>query len=157
MGRCHLCLVQRCAARNGRHDFVMSSLVAGPNVFLNCSAEKTHADAGPHHRWSVGTLYDNLNLKDGELNIRNRGNLGSGHGWAGANQVCWNCNVKQMIVENPPTAQNWAIGCTVKEHKGNGIWESVDHAVEPKSLYLAQLKERLGPAAVAAIAAKAGG
>jgi hypothetical protein len=39
----------------------------------------------------------------------------------------------------------------VKAHKGNGIWESVAHAVEPKSLYLAQLKDRLGPAAVAAI------
>lgn len=85
------------------------------------------------------------------------GNLGSGHGWAGANQVCWNCTAKQMLVESPPTAQNRAIGCSVKARKGNGIWESVDHAVEPKSLYLAQLKDRLGAAAVAAIGPPASG
>ncbi len=144
MNRCQLCLVQRCSARNGRHDFVMGSSVAGPNVFTECRAEKAHADAGPHHRWSVGTLYDRLMLPDGQLNLRDRGNMGSGHGWAGANQVCWNCLAKSMIVQNPPTAQNWAIGCTAAIKQGNGIWESPNRAVEPKSLYLAQLKDRLG-------------
>ena len=121
----------------------MGSTVAGPNAFVDCRAEKTHADAGPHHRWSVGTLYDTLKLPDGELNIRDRGNMGSGHGWAGANQVCWNCEVKSIIVQDPPTARNWAIGCTVKKKDGNGDWESVDKPVEPRSLYEAQLKERL--------------
>jgi hypothetical protein len=151
MNNCQLCLVQRCTGRNGRHDFVMGACVPGPNVFFDCRADHTHADSGPHHRWSVGTLYDNIDLPDGELNIRNRGNLGTGHGWAGANQVCWNCVVKKMIVENPPTAQNWAIGCKVKDRTGNGIWVSVDRPLAPKSLYLAQLKDRLGAAAVANI------
>ena len=151
MNGCQLCLVQRCSARNGRHDFVMGSVVAGPNVFLNCRAEKTHADAGPHHRWSVGTLYDDLHLPDGELNIRDRGNLGSGHGWAGADQVAWNCDARLMIVENPPTAQNWAVGCTAKTRKGDGVWESPGRPVEPKSLYLAQLRDRMGERAVANI------
>ncbi len=68
-----LTLVQRCYARNGRHDFVMHALAAGPNVFFDCVAEKTHSDSGPHHRWSVGVLYDNV--RTGELNIRNRGNM----------------------------------------------------------------------------------
>ena len=151
MTRCQLCLVQRCAARNGRHDFVMGATVAGPNVFLDCKAEKTHADAGPHHRWSVGTLYDGLSLPDGQINIQDRGSMGSGHGWAGANQVVWNCVAKSMIVSNPPTAMNWAIGGKVGERKGNGIWESVDSPMKPKSLYLEQLRERLGEKAVESI------
>ena len=151
MEGCSLCLVQRCVARNGRHDFVMHGLVPGPNVFLDCHATKTHADSGPHQRWSVGTLWDNIEA--GEINIRNRGNSGTGHGWAGANQVVWNCTARDMIIENPPTAQNWAIGCK-GAHKGNGNWESIGHQVLPRSLSLAQLQDRLGPQAVANIANK---
>ena len=56
-----------------------------------------------------------------------------------------------MIVANPPTAQNWAIGCTTSKQTGNGDWESFGKRVEPASLYLAQLKDRLGPQAVANI------
>ena len=147
-----LALVQHCYARNGRHDFVMHSLAAGPNVFFDCIAEQAHADSGPHHRWSVGVLYDNVRVSPATnerrksgigLNIRNRGNSGTGHGWAGANQVAWNCQAWEMIIEQPPTAQNWAIGCTAASHSGNAYWESVGKPVEPQSLYQAQLKERL--------------
>jgi hypothetical protein len=140
-----LTLVQHCSARGGRHDFVMHALAAGPNVFLDCVAENCHADSGPHHRWSAGVLYDNVTA--GELNVRNRGNAGTGHGWAGANQVLWNCTAKSIICEQPPTAQNWAIGCDASKHSGNGYWESFGQHIQPRSLYLAQLRERLDTAA----------
>lgn len=143
-----LTLVEHCYARNGRHDFVMHSLAAGPNVFFDCTAELSHADTGPHHRWSVGVLYDNLHISGvgrgtGEINIRDRGNMGTGHGWAGANQVVWNCKADAMIIENPPTAQNWVIGAITPSLRGNGYTESVGKPVLPKSLYLAQLQQRL--------------
>ncbi|HXA14017.1 MAG TPA: hypothetical protein VNW23_02725, partial [Opitutaceae bacterium] len=132
--------------------FVMHALAAGPNVFFDCLAEESHADSGPHHRWSVGVLYDNVRVvgaagaksSGGQLNIRNRGNLGTGHGWAGANQVAWNCVAEAMTVEQPPTAQNWAIGCVAKSCLGDGYWDSYGHPVQPQSLYLSQLHERLG-------------
>ncbi len=136
-----LSLVEHCHARNGRHDFVTGARVAGPNVFLDCSCEKVHADAGPHHRWAVGVLYDNIKT-DGEINVRDRGNMGSGHGWAGANHVLWNCDAKEIICQRPPTANNWAIGCIVEKHEGNGTWESRGTHVQPRSLYLEQLAER---------------
>jgi len=143
-----LTLVQHCYARNGRHDFVMHSLSAGPNVFYDCVAELSHADTGPHHRWSVGVLYDNVRISGvgrgtGEINIRDRGNMGTGHGWAGANQVVWNCKADGMIIENPPTAQNWVIGSITTSLRGNGNRESIGSPVLPKSLYLAQLNQRL--------------
>ena len=149
-----LTLVQHCYSRNARHDYVMHSLAAGPNVFYDCVAELSHADSGPHHRWSVGVLYDNVRVSGaerggGELNIRDRGNMGTGHGWAGANQVVWNCKADGMIIENPPTAQNWVIGSTTPKLSGNGNRDSVNQAVSPKSLYLAQLRERLAPSAAA--------
>jgi hypothetical protein len=151
-----LCLVQRCYARNGRHDFVMHARAPGPNVFFKCVAEDSHADSGPHHRWSTGVLYDEVRVSGsmsdrkpsgGEINIRDRGNMGTGHGWAGANQVAWNCKADRMIIEQPPTAQNWAIGCITGSHSGDGYWESTGHPVQPGSLYLAQLADRLGATA----------
>ena len=142
-----LVLFQHCYSRNGRHDFVVHALAAGPDVFYDCVAEQSHADSGPHHRWSVGILYDNVRVSGagksgGEINLRDRGNMGTGHGWAGANQVVWNCTADAMIIQNPPTAQNWVIGAETPSLTGNGNRESVGRPVLPKSLYLAQLSAR---------------
>lgn len=145
------CLIQRCYTRDGRHDYVNGSQVRGPNVFLDCLAENTHADSGPHHRWSTSTLFDNIKVP--VLNARNRGTSGSGHGWAGANMVFWNCTTDKIICEHPPAAANFCIGCTIaKTCEGDGHFESKDQAVKPRSLYLSQLAERLGMDAVRAVA-----
>lgn len=143
LGTSQLTLWQRCHARNGRHDFVTGATVAGPHVFLDCTAEKAHSDAGPHHRWAVGVLYDNVHT-DGALNVRNRGNSGTGHGWAGANHVFWNCTAAQVTCAAPPGAHNWAVGCVARRRQGNGTWESFGRPVQPVSLYRAQLAQRLG-------------
>lgn len=144
-----LCLFIRCRAEEGRHDFVTSSVVCGPNAFVDCVAERAHSDTGPHHRWAVSTLYDNVEAR--QIDAQNRGNMGSGHGWAGAFQVFWNCTAEKMIVESPPTAYNWVFGTTVKDAKGEAEWISPNQAIEPRSLYLQQLRERLGEAAVRAV------
>lgn len=141
-----LCLVQRCVASEGRHDFVMQYWVPGPNVFLDCRSVKPKSESGPHQRYATGTLYDNV--ETGRLTVVNRGKSGSGHGWAGAQMVFWNCKAGSMNVAKPPTAQNFAIGCTVGEARGDGYWESTNTPVEPRSLYLRQLEDRLGPQAV---------
>lgn len=73
--------------------------------FYNCTAFQTYADIGPHHRWAVGTLYDNI-ITDGEINVQDRGQMGSGHGWAGVTQVLWNCRAKRAAVQNPWTSGN---------------------------------------------------
>lgn len=148
-------LVQRCYSRDPRHAQATGSRVRGPNAFLDCLTEKPHNDIGPHHRWAIGTLWDNL--KGGQMRVQDRGNLGSGHGWAGAQQVFWNCKAWQLCVQQPPTAQNYAIGCTGKTYGGRfkdrpwGYFESHGKHVKPRSLYLSQLKDRLGEAAVANI------
>jgi len=141
-----LCLVQRCAAREGRHDFVMQYWVPGPNVFLDCRSENSHADSGTHQRYATGTLFDNVETN--KLNVINRGDAGSGHGWAGAQMVFWNCKARSMNVQQPPTAQNFAIGCIAEKTMGNGYRESNGVPVAPRSLYLQQLEERLGREAV---------
>ena len=139
-----------CHATEGRHDFVTQARTCGPNVFYNCTAKRTHADIGPHHRWSTGTLYDNI-VTDGEINIQDRGQMGSGHGWVGVTQILWNCRVKAAAVQSPygVSGNNYSIGMKGQKVPGHfkdrpeGIWEGLNEdGLEPKSLYEAQLKAR---------------
>jgi hypothetical protein len=155
-------LVQRCHARGARHTFVTGSRVRGPNVFLDGTAVQSHADTGPHHRWAVGTLYDNIS-DDNQIRVQDRQWAGSGHGWAGAQQVLWNCTSKTLVVQQPPTGQNYAIGCVGQFVAGDwspgaarGVIDASGAPVMPRSLYLAQLQERRGATAVAAIAGRKG-
>ncbi|MCX2574170.1 hypothetical protein [Pedobacter sandarakinus] len=140
-------LVMNCYASEGRHDYVTGAKVAGPNVFFNCKSENAKADIGPHHRWAVGTLFDNI-VTDGEINIQDRGNWGTGHGWAGANQVLWNCTASKVAIQNPyVSAKNYAFGLIATLYDGRlpgrpkGIVEGLNKpGLVPKSLYLKQLE-----------------
>jgi hypothetical protein len=148
-----LVLVQRCHSRAGRHAFVVGARVPGPNVFLDCKAGEEYATSEPHHRWSVGGFYDNVSAR---MAIQDRQWMGTGHGWAGANYVVWNCT-GTLVCQQPPTAQNYAIGFVGKKERGafqrpEGYWESPGVHVEPRSLYLKQLEDRLGPQAVGNVA-----
>lgn len=142
-------LVMDCYASEGRHDYVTGAKVRGPNVFYNCVAEQAKADIGPHHRLAVGTLYDNIRT-DGEINIQDRGNWGTGHGWAGINQVLWNCSVARAAVQNPYVGgKNYAIGLQGAKYEGrlkdrpDGVWEGHNKlGLQPASLFKAQLENR---------------
>ena len=87
-------------------------------------------------------------VHDDQLNLVNRGTDGTGHGWAIGWGVLWNSTATALDVEAPPGAMNWAIGSTGAA-TGNGTLDSPGVQVAPKSLYRAQLCERLGIAALA--------
>ncbi len=141
-------LFQRCYTRGGRHDFVTGSRVAGPNVFVDGFSTQTYADIGPHHRYATGLLFDNI--RGGETRVQNRKAMGTGHGWAGAQTMFWNCqsDVSEFKVESPLGAMNWGIGCSGLVQNGAGFWESWGVRVFPRSLYYQQLQDRLGASAV---------
>jgi hypothetical protein len=139
-----LVLVQRCTADTARHSFVVGARVCGPNVFLHCKAGVQYATSEPHHRWSVGGLYDSVHA---DIAIQDRQWMGSGHGWAGANYVAWNCE-GSLVCQKPPTAQNYAIGQVGHMENGafdrpKGYRESIGKHVSPGSLYAKQLEDRL--------------
>lgn len=151
---CCLCLVQNCYTSEDRHQFATSSITTGPNVFVDGWSDGAYDDAGPHHRWATGGLWDNVTVNGHQLNVQNRGNSGTGHGWAGANVVVWNCAAAGFIVQNPPTARNWLIGSVGPVLNGTmyvgphdpGTYESSGSNganVYPSSLYYAQLQDRL--------------
>lgn len=139
-----LCLIERCSSESGRHDFVVGSRICGPNAFVHCAAENTFATSEPHHRWSVGGLYDNVRAP---IAIQDRQYYGTGHGWAGANYVVWNCE-GPLVCQSPPTATNWAIGHVGRKLPGDfaprpdGFWESHGTPVTPRSLFAGQRGNR---------------
>ena len=135
-------LVVRCEADTGRHDFVVGSRVAGPNVFLDCRSGRQYATSEPHHRWSVGGLYDNVRSA---ISVQDRGYMGTGHGWSGANYVLWNCEGR-VVCHRPPTADNWVIGHIGERAAGafpgrpDGRFLEWGRHVAPRSLYEWQLR-----------------
>ncbi len=139
-----LSLVLRCRSEGARHAFVVGSRVAGPNAFVAGVSRNEFATSEPHHRWSVGGLYDNI---ESDIAFQDRQWMGSGHGWAGANYVAWNTR-GTLICQQPPTAQNFSFGHVGRRERGAfdrpaGHWESEGRPVEPRSLYFAQLEDRL--------------
>ena len=166
-------LFTRCATdATPRHPYALSSRLSGPNAFVDCYAEGSHNQTEPHHRWSVGGLFDNVN---GDIALQDRQNYGTGHGWSGANYVAWNTEGR-LSCQQPPTAENFAIGhvgekdpgafkrrgiswaeknpgkpIPVQMNQKDGWWESLGTHVAPRSLYLQQLEDRLGKQAVETI------
>ena len=147
-----LSLVQRCFSQKGRHSFVMGTNSSG-NVFLNCEAVNPYSTSEPHANWITGGLYDNVKAP---LSARYWKDISIG--WAGANIVFWNCE-GDFLTQSPPTAKNYSFGHiginavifnTFFQDltKPRGHVESMDKHVTPKSLYLSQLKERIGEQAV---------
>ncbi|MGH3734962.1 MAG: discoidin domain-containing protein [Micromonosporaceae bacterium] len=145
-------LLMRLYASSGRHDFVTGSNTPGPNVFLDSRAEDSRSEMGPHHRWGTGTLFDNVvhNSAGGNqiLGTYNRGNSGTGHGWSGAYQVFYNSLGDKHRVSSPPYARNWSIGCRSASREGTGEFDAYGGPIAPWSLYLQQLRDRLGDSAL---------
>ena len=157
-------LVMRSSARGNKLTFAATqSRMQGPNVVLSCDFTGD-GNLEPHQRWSTGFLVDNVQVHGGGIHYINRGEMGSGHGWTTGWSVVWNSSADVLTVQEPPGAVNWVIGSSgrrtrqgmpIKGSRGHngpdlpeGIYESYGKPVSPKSLYLQQLSDRLGPQAV---------
>ena len=180
-GEC--CLVKDCLADKSRHGFVTNGTVNGPNVYTCSEMRDSYTDAGPHNRWTTGTLYDCIKTNT-QINVQDRGGSGTGHGWAGANIFMWNCEAKSIIAQSVwGVVENYVIGCIAEKRGGwygqgshaehpdgrfsggvdgnfeerpDGVWISHGKHVEPASLYLWQLERRreLGVKAAPAVCYK---
>jgi hypothetical protein len=158
-------LVSHCTTSYGRHDYVSNgtSWTSGC-VFLDCLSIHTYSSSEGHRRWTMGFLYDNIVFTGAStstiLGLYNRGSYGTSHGWGIAHSVLWNCDATghTVLVQQPPTAQNYAIGCkgTVTGatppapfvHPQGYIEGTNQSGLNPRSLYLAQLGERMGVSSV---------
>ncbi len=157
-------LFKDCHASEGRHSYVSNGMSWNSGiVFYNCTSEDAYAASEGHRRWSMGYLWDNHRELDNtragynprRIGMYNRGYYGTSHGWGIAHSVAWNCDVMdgEIIIQQPPTAQNYGIGCFGSLVAGHGsssfdepegyIEGTNQSGLNPSSLYLAQLQERL--------------
>jgi len=159
-------LIDRCTASGDSTFYVVTQdREQGPVVVLHCRFTGNGA-IEPHQRWFTGLLVDNCDVPDGRIDFMNRGEMGSGHGWAIGWAVAWNSTAKGFGMNTPPGSMIWSIGNRGDETDpafpifdggppraplAPATIESAGKPVKPDSLYLAQLRDRLGPAAVRAI------
>ena len=156
MTRSNNILFENVVSSEARHCFISNGTASVSGVvFLHSISYGAHATSEGHRRWSQGLLFDNIEFR--QINHRyaiglyNRGDWGTRHGWSSAHSVAWNSDPggKQIIIQQPPTAQNYGIANrgTVT---GDGPWEGDAGHIEGTgqtpaiaSLYEAQLYERL--------------
>lgn len=136
-------LFQRCYAEDGYHDFAVGYCATGPNVFVQCESSLPHSFSGAIDSWASGVLFDIVNVDGQALSYMNRSQDAQGAGWTAANSVFWQCTAALINNFAPPTANNWAFG-TWAQFSGNGYWNESNEHINPRSLYYAQLTERLG-------------
>jgi hypothetical protein len=159
-----LILFKDCHATNGRHHYVSNGASSASGVvFHNSTSQGAYAPSEGHRWWSQGLLFDRHVELDGPrpsvnpilLGLHNRGHYGTSHGWGTTHSVAWNCDVAEgnLIVQKPPTGQNYAIGCSGRVITGarppapfdqpSGWIEGPGRSgLQPESLYLAQLEDR---------------
>jgi hypothetical protein len=153
-------LVQRCYSRGARHAYVTNGPKSS-NIFLHSYSKNGHLSSEPHQRWSSGILFDNV-YSDSMFKIH--GLLGS-HGQSSANNTLWNCVSEnkrwwepEIWLNSPPSdlGTNWVVGTIINGVHSDpainnyygygdaGFVESTDTPVYPRSLYLAQARDRIG-------------
>jgi hypothetical protein len=105
-------------------------------VVLDLKASGTSTNLAPHQRWATGLLLDNIQSPTGGIELQDRGSAGGSQGWAIGFGVVWNSIATNMLIEQPPGSQNWAIGSTGTVDRGTtGAIDSPGVAVDPKSGY----------------------
>ncbi|MFV5690115.1 DUF6298 domain-containing protein [Flavobacterium sp. ZT3R25] len=137
-------LFQRCYSEYGYHDFAVGGFgTTGPNVFVQCESHLPFNNSGAIGSWATGVLFDIAYIDGNSLSYNNREQNGRGAGWTAANSVIWETSASKIECYNPPTAQNWAFGVWGGIMAGDGHWKEVNGHISPRSLFYAQLENRL--------------
>ncbi len=136
-------LIQRCYAERAIHAFAVGMNAPGPNAFVQCQADEALGFSGTTDSWSPGVLFDIVNIDGHHLSFSNLGQSKNGAGWTTANSMFWQCTAAVIECFSPPGDQlNRAYGCWA-QFNGNGLWAEANNHVQPRSLFYAQLSQRL--------------
>ncbi|KAF9899563.1 hypothetical protein EC991_008616 [Linnemannia zychae] len=156
-----LVLIKNSLSQGSFHFFVDINHVMGPNVVHRAQATNVGkpyqplpldfapGEVGPHMKFCTGLLFDQV-ITDGSIQIVNRGDMGTGQGYSGANSVVWNSRAREGIMTHRASGfQNFVIGSEDFEAEDRMPWNShgwkehLGSEVLPGSLYLRQLGDRL--------------
>ena len=136
-------LFQRCYSEHGIHDFAAGYCAAGPNAFVQCDSYESLNFSGSIDAWACGLLFDVVNIDGHNLSFKNLGQDKNGAGWNTANSLFWQCTAAEIECYTPAKdAMNRAYGCWA-QFSGDGEWAQSNNHVQPRSIFYAQLEERL--------------
>ena len=136
-------LFQRCYSEQGIHDFAAGFCAAGPNAFVQCDSYQSLGFSGSIDAWACGLLFDVVNIDGHNLTFKNLGQDKNGAGWNTGNSLFWQCTAAEIECYTPAKdAQNRADGCWA-QFSGDGEWAQSNNHVQPRSIFYAQLTERL--------------
>ena len=136
-------LFQRCYSEHGIHDFAAGYCAAGPNAFVQCDSYESINFSGSIDAWACGLLFDVVNIDGHNLSFKNLGQDKNGAGWNTANSLFWQCTAAEIECYTPAKdAMNRAYGCWA-QFSGDGEWAQSNNHVQPRSIFYAQLEERL--------------
>ena len=136
-------LFQRCYSEQGIHDFSAGYCAAGPNAFVQCDSYESLGFSGSIDAWACGLLFDVVNIDGHNLTFKNLGQDKNGAGWNTANSLFWQCTAAEIECYAPAKeAMNRAYGCWA-QFSGDGEWAQSNNHVQPRSIFYAQLEERL--------------
>lgn len=160
------CLIRDCRATAGRHNYDFGTTAATGNVLHNCLAKDGRLGADFHMFFSVANLLDNMTCDGDFLEARYRPWGGTPvHGVTTSETVFWNTkglryiatpfemsgkmhDRPQILVQSEQFGNGYVIGTrgpanavkTTNFLEGEGRGDDL----EPRSLYLDQVKRRLG-------------
>ncbi len=136
-------LFQRCYSEEGINDFAAGMAAPGPNAFVQCESKESKGFSGSIGAWACGLLFDIVNIDGHDLVFADLGQAKNGAGWNTANSTFWQCTAAEIHCYAPAEdAKNYAYGCWA-QFSGDGIWGESNNHVSPRSLFNAQLAERL--------------
>jgi len=159
------CLIHRCRAENGRHNYDFGTMASSGNVLLDCLAKDGRLASDFHMHFSVSNLHDNTTCDGDFLEAKYRPWGGTPvHGVTTSQSVFWNTHGlryiaspfefngsrharPQVLVESEQFANGYVIGTRgpANKVKSSNFVEGVGRgdALEPPSLYRDQLARRL--------------
>ena len=145
-------------ATYARHAYVGNGERLDSGIaFVGNASENAYTSSESHRRWGQGFLFDGHAERgaitpERRVHLGNRGDYGTAHGWACVHCVAWNCDMESgaVVVEKPPTAQNYAIGTMGRATNDGPFTNDTDAYIEgtdrpglaPQSLYRRQLQDR---------------
>lgn len=137
-------LFQRCYSVHGQHDFSAGINAPGPNAFVQCDSYESKGFSGSTGTWACGLLFDVVNIDGNDLCFKNLERTNQRAGWNTANSMFWQCTAAAIQCYSPAEdARNYAAGSWA-HCMGNGLFHATDEFVRPRSLFHAQLSERIG-------------
>lgn len=136
-------LFQRCYSEEGIHDFAAGYCAPGPNAFVQCATKDSKGYSGAIDSWACGLLFDIVDIDGNNLVFKHLGQHKNGAGWGTANSLFWQSTAAEIECYSPdPENKNRAYGCW-GQFSGDGEWYGSNNHLRPRSIFYAQLSERL--------------